>query len=299
MKKSKTTCHESSYLGTIQHPLTWVGAFIVSIVAWVLIVNIQRTYAGLTINTNVASIEAQKQLAKTQQSLNRSFQRISSGLRINASSDDATGLGISEERKERIESLATSQQNVVVAMHVLQRMDEIVKTANRAISNSLSVGLLPVKQLRADKRKSDGMATIQEMKVVKGMIESTQKASSQVVLLEEEAGSTLEAMRKTMADSINTASLFFGVGPRGKKVSNAAFKNRMGSTLKTIKKGEEDVVLAVLKVGADAEEELQRAEEYIRENEDEDASAGDESSGDEGLGTTEEDTTSETGNESE
>lgn len=55
----------------------------------------------LTVNTNVASLNAQRNLAKTQVSLNQSLQRLSSGLRINSAADDAAGLAISEGMKAR------------------------------------------------------------------------------------------------------------------------------------------------------------------------------------------------------
>ena len=50
----------------------------------------------LTINTNIASLVAQNNLSKTQDSLQTSLQRLSSGLRINSAKDDAAGLYTSE-----------------------------------------------------------------------------------------------------------------------------------------------------------------------------------------------------------
>ena len=49
-----------------------------------------------TINTNVASLTAQRNLGMSQTSLNTSIQRLSSGLRINSAKEDAAGLAISE-----------------------------------------------------------------------------------------------------------------------------------------------------------------------------------------------------------
>jgi flagellin len=50
----------------------------------------------LSINTNIASINAQRNLAGSQASLATSMQRLSSGLRINSAKDDAAGLSIAE-----------------------------------------------------------------------------------------------------------------------------------------------------------------------------------------------------------
>jgi len=50
----------------------------------------------LTINTNMPSVNALKNLNNTVKNLNNTFQRISSGLRINKAGDDAAGLGVAE-----------------------------------------------------------------------------------------------------------------------------------------------------------------------------------------------------------
>ena len=58
-----------------------------------------------TINTNVASLTAQRNLGMSQTSLNTSIQRLSSGLRINSAKDDAAGLAISERFTGQIRGL--------------------------------------------------------------------------------------------------------------------------------------------------------------------------------------------------
>jgi flagellin len=65
----------------------------------------------LVINTNAASLNAQNQLSNTQLQLGKSFQRLSSGYRINSASDDAAGLGISENLKSRIRSYSVAERN--------------------------------------------------------------------------------------------------------------------------------------------------------------------------------------------
>ena len=49
-----------------------------------------------TINTNLASLNAQRNLNTSQSSLSVSMQRLSSGLRVNSAKDDAAGLAIAE-----------------------------------------------------------------------------------------------------------------------------------------------------------------------------------------------------------
>jgi len=66
---------------------------------------------ALVINTNVASLNAQKTLTRSQAALGVSFQRLSSGFRINSASDDAAGLGVSESLKARIRSFTVAERN--------------------------------------------------------------------------------------------------------------------------------------------------------------------------------------------
>lgn len=66
---------------------------------------------ALVINTNVASLNAQKTLNRSQNALGVSFQRLSSGFRINSASDDAAGLGVSESLKARIRSFTVAERN--------------------------------------------------------------------------------------------------------------------------------------------------------------------------------------------
>ena len=51
---------------------------------------------ALTVNTNVASLSAQRSLGGSQNMLNTSLERLSTGLRINSAKDDAAGLAIGE-----------------------------------------------------------------------------------------------------------------------------------------------------------------------------------------------------------
>ena len=64
-----------------------------------------------TINTNVASLNAQRNLNSSQSSLATSLERLSSGLRINSAKDDAAGLAISERMTSQINGLNQATRN--------------------------------------------------------------------------------------------------------------------------------------------------------------------------------------------
>jgi len=65
----------------------------------------------LTINTNVAALNTQRSLARNSKDLNTSFQRLSSGLRINSALDDAAGLAITERFTAQIRGLNQAVRN--------------------------------------------------------------------------------------------------------------------------------------------------------------------------------------------
>ncbi|MBF0219295.1 MAG: flagellin FliC [Gammaproteobacteria bacterium] len=72
------------------------------------------------INTNVASIGAQRYLNNSQNSLQVSLQRLSSGMRINSAKDDAAGLSISEGLTKQIRGYAQATRNASDAISLIQ-----------------------------------------------------------------------------------------------------------------------------------------------------------------------------------
>src|SRR5438552_16308498 len=75
------------------------------------------------INTNVASLYAQRGLAKSQRTLSTSLQRLSSGLRINSGADDPAGLIASETLRSEIQGISTAIDNSTRASNVITTAD--------------------------------------------------------------------------------------------------------------------------------------------------------------------------------
>jgi len=88
---------------------------------------------GLRVNTNTASLNAQRNLMNTTNNLSRSMERLSSGLRITRASDDAAGLAISERFRSEIRSLSQAQRNANDGISLLQ----IAEGALNESSNTL------------------------------------------------------------------------------------------------------------------------------------------------------------------
>ena len=75
---------------------------------------------GLFVNTNTASINAQRNMNNTTRSLGQSFQRLSSGLRINSAKDDAAGLAVSEGMRAEISGMKQAVNNAEAGMGMIQ-----------------------------------------------------------------------------------------------------------------------------------------------------------------------------------
>ena len=77
----------------------------------------------LSINTNLASIDAQRNLSGSQMSLATSMQRLSSGLRINSSKDDAAGLSIAERMNSQVRGMNVAIRNSNDGISLAQTAD--------------------------------------------------------------------------------------------------------------------------------------------------------------------------------
>ena len=90
---------------------------------------------ALYVNTNVSSINAQRKLANSTLALNTSYQRLSSGLRINSSKDDAAGLQISDRLTAQINGLNQGNRNsndgIALAQTIEGALDETTAMLQR------------------------------------------------------------------------------------------------------------------------------------------------------------------------
>jgi len=102
-----------------------------------------------TINTNIASINAQRNLTLSGSSLNTTMQRLSSGLRVNSAKDDAAGLAIAERMNTQVRGLSVASRNANDGISLaqtaegalgkvgdmLQRMRELAVQASNATNS--------------------------------------------------------------------------------------------------------------------------------------------------------------------
>ena len=83
----------------------------------------------MTINTNLVSLNAQRNLSTNQMSLATSMQRLSSGLRINSSGDDAAGLAIATRMSAQIRGINVAIRNANDGISLAQTAEGALSTA--------------------------------------------------------------------------------------------------------------------------------------------------------------------------
>lgn len=102
------------------------------------------------INTNIQSMNAQRNLSKSQSTLSTSMQRLSSGLRINSAKDDAAGLAISERMTTQTRGLTVAARNANDGISMAQ-------TAEGALG-SLTSNLQRIRELAVQARNATNSA---------------------------------------------------------------------------------------------------------------------------------------------
>jgi flagellin len=145
---------------------------------------------ALTINTNVAALNAQRNLGKSQNDLSRSMQRLSSGLRINSAKDDAAGLAISDRMTSQIRGLNQAARNsndgislaqtaegaLQETTNILQRMRELaIQSANDTNSASDRASLqAEVNQLQQEMTRIASSTSFNGRNVLDGTLNNAQ-----------------------------------------------------------------------------------------------------------------------------
>jgi len=110
---------------------------------------------ALTVNTNIASLTAQRNLTSSQTDLSTSLERLSSGLRINSAKDDAAGLAISERFTAQIKGLNQGVRNANDGISLAQTAEGALKEVT---SNLQRIRELSVQSANATNSASDRTA---------------------------------------------------------------------------------------------------------------------------------------------
>ncbi|MER2492608.1 flagellin [Catenovulum sediminis] len=119
---------------------------------------------SLFVNTNVSSLNAQRQLFNSDNALNTAFERLSSGFRINRASDDAAGLQITDRMTTQIEGLNMAVRNANDAISLTQTAEG----AMQEITSSLQrIRQLSIQAQNGINSSSDRLALQKEVSALK------------------------------------------------------------------------------------------------------------------------------------
>ncbi len=218
---------------------------------------------AISINTNIAALNAQRNLTKSQGTLNTSLQRLSSGLRVNSAKDDAAGLAISDRMTAQIRGLnqASRNANDGISMaqtaegalqettNLLQRMRELsVQSANDTNSASDRASLqAEVNLLKQEIQRIATSTTFNGQKILDGSLSNAlfqvgANANETIGVSIDDAQSTALGTNTVRTDNDNgieaaTSRTFLGSGNQGTEVgqvSAAADDNGYTATTLTI-----------------------------------------------------------------
>lgn len=165
---------------------------------------------AIVVNTNVASLSIQRSLSAAGNSLSTSIERMSTGLKINSSRDDAAGLSIATKLNTQIRGSKVAQSNIQQGSSVLQTAEGDLNTISDNINRIRDLALQAANGINSSDSKN---AIIKEVKARTDEIDRTANASkfNGVALLSSEADDiTLQVGGNADADtnSITVENVF-------------------------------------------------------------------------------------------
>jgi len=198
------------------------------------------------INTNVASLTAQRNLTTSQSSLNTAINRLSSGLRINSAKDDAAGLAISERFTSQIRGLNQAVRNANDGVSLAQTAEGALKSSGDILQR---IRELAVQSANATNSASDRQALNAEVNQLTSELDRIAKTT-------EFNGRKLLDGSFTAADFQVGANAFQTITATSSNFSTSSYGNyRIGGKAATSTGGAGDLTLgstgaAVLAQGA-------------------------------------------------
>jgi len=219
---------------------------------------------GLRVNTNVTSINAQRNLASVTGRLSTNFRRLSTGLRISSAADDAAGLAISERLRSQVRSLDQAKRNANDGISLVQtaegalnevssiltRLRELsIQASNGTVSNADKDTL--DEEFQSLVNEIDRIGSSTEFNDIKLLDGSASTVSFQVGFGTTASVDTLDVtLEEATASNLGLSSLDIGSGGStnaaitaidtaintvsGLRGSLGAVQNRLGSTINNL-----------------------------------------------------------------
>jgi flagellin len=220
---------------------------------------------ALTINTNVASLNAQRNLGTTQYSLSKSMERLSSGMRINSAADDAAGLAISVGMNAQVKSMnqairnandgvslaQTAEGTLSETTNILTRMRELaMQSATGTINDTQRLSIEnEFKQLSSEIDRISGTGGSVSFQI------GTNNGATDTISLVTTAGtvSALGILSTTVSTQAGSQSALGAIDTALASVSTlrgtlGAVQNRLQSTINNLQVGVENTSAALSRI---------------------------------------------------
>lgn len=159
---------------------------------------------ALFIQTNTSSLEAQKNLVANQSNLTKSFNRLSSGFRINSAADDAAGLAISEGMKSQIRSYSVAERNAADGISMAQTAEGALGEVHGVLGRMRELSIQGSNGTLTSTDRGYIQAEFAALKSEIGRIQGSAKFNNR--LLVNATGSTIKlqvGLNNTASDQIN------------------------------------------------------------------------------------------------
>jgi len=189
---------------------------------------------GLFINTNISALNAQRNLLSTNTRLGRSFQRLSSGLRINSAKDDAAGLAISTRMTSQVRGLNQAVRNTNDGISLAQTAEGALQETTSILQRMRELSVQSANDTNTTSDRTSIQAEIDQLIAEVDRIANTTQFNNQNVLDGSFSGANFHVganSRETIAlKTTDTRANIIGRQARydGNAVTNAAFDNAGG-----------------------------------------------------------------------
>lgn len=227
---------------------------------------------GMRVTTNIAAINAQRNMVGTQRMMNKSLNQMASGSRINIAADDAAGLAISENMKAQIRSAGQAKRNANDGISMVQtaegglneisnimiRLRELSMQAASDTIGSVERGFVN-KEVQALKQEVDRISDVTTWNSVRLLDGSTPQFDFQVGTFSGESSrisfdassnvATLDALGLTNIDFSTKEGAREAIGlldkaqetTNGYRAGLGALQNRLTSTVENLSVAEENL----------------------------------------------------------
>jgi flagellin len=137
---------------------------------------------ALSINTNIASVNAQNNLNSSQSALQTSLQRLSSGLRINSAKDDAAGLSISDRMTAQINGLSQAARNANDGISMAQTAEGGLSTTSDLLQRMRTLAVQAANGTNSSSDRASLQAEVSQIQQEINRVATTTQFNGQNVL---------------------------------------------------------------------------------------------------------------------